>query len=140
MIRKMAFSGAHWWMLLITVGLFVLVAALVDLRPAVDERFFFSSRDTAAEQSGKIDKHFSKAPGLILAISSRDISSAQYLSRIDRLTREVRSIDEVTSVKSCRGGSRSLSPPAWSPVFSGSTCFSSASRGSSRALSAALLP
>jgi hypothetical protein len=49
MIRKLAFSGAHWWMLLITVGLFVLVAALVDLRPFVDEHFFFSSRDTAAE-------------------------------------------------------------------------------------------
>lgn len=117
MIRKLAFSGAHWWMLLITVGLFVLVAVLVDLRPVVDEHFFFSSRDTAAEQSGKIDKHFSKAPGLILAISSRDISSAQYLSRIDRLTREVRSIDEVTSVKSLTAGPKNFADAMASPFW-----------------------
>ena len=33
--------GTHWWMLALTVVLFVLVAALVDLKPVVDENFSF---------------------------------------------------------------------------------------------------
>ncbi len=35
--------GTHWWMLALTVALFVLVAAVVDLKPVVDENFFFAT-------------------------------------------------------------------------------------------------
>lgn len=80
MIRKLASSGAHWWMLLVTAGLFVLVATLVDLKPVVDENFFFSSRDPAVRQSAKIDNRFHASPELILAVSSHDISSPTYLA------------------------------------------------------------
>ncbi|MGH8093701.1 MAG: efflux RND transporter permease subunit [Chthoniobacterales bacterium] len=117
MIRKLASSGAHWWMLVITAGLFVLVAAVVDLKPVVNEHFFFSSRDAAVRQSDKVGKRFSKTPGLILAVSSHDISSPEYLSRIGRLTHEIRAIDEVTSVKSLTSGPKNFEDAMESPFW-----------------------
>ena len=44
MVNKPGLLGVHWWMLLVTAGLFGLVAAFVDLKPVVDENFFFSSK------------------------------------------------------------------------------------------------
>ena len=41
MSTKPVLPGAHWWMLTLTGILFALVAALVDLKPVVDENFFF---------------------------------------------------------------------------------------------------
>jgi len=77
-------------MLLVTAGLSVLVATFVDLRPVVDQNFFFSTRDAARRQSTKIDRRFPSPIGLVLAVSSRDISSAKYLDRIARLTAAIR--------------------------------------------------
>ncbi|PYI84630.1 MAG: hypothetical protein DMF09_07410 [Verrucomicrobia bacterium] len=37
--------GSHWLMLVIASVLFALVAMLVDLKPVVDENFFFSTND-----------------------------------------------------------------------------------------------
>ena len=112
MIRKLVSSGAHWWMLLVTAGLFVLVATLVDLRPVVDENFFFSTRDVAVRQSTKIDTRFHTSPELILAVSSHEISSPTYLGRIARLTQAIRSIDEVTSAKSLTAGPKPVLGPS----------------------------
>ena len=36
-------SGAHWEMLAVTAVLFLLVAVFVDLKPVVEENFFFAS-------------------------------------------------------------------------------------------------
>src|SRR5207237_9156517 len=96
--------GAHWWMLGMTVALFVLVAVFVDLKPVVDENFFFSTSDPQFQQSKKIEQHFPSRPEVILTISSRDIASARYLGRIQRLTEQVEHIDAVTSVKSVTHG------------------------------------
>jgi predicted RND superfamily exporter protein len=117
MIGKLAWSGAHWWMLLVTAGLFVLVATLVDLKPVVDQNFFFSSRDPALRQSEKINERFRTSPELILAVSSHDISSPKYLGRIARLTQEIRSIDEVTSVKSLTAGPKNFEDAMASPFW-----------------------
>src|SRR5712692_9395431 len=76
--------GTHWWMLALTVVLFVLVAALVDLKPVVDENFFFSTSDPQFRQSKKIEERFPSQPELILSVSSQDISSPRYLDRIER--------------------------------------------------------
>src|SRR5216117_267100 len=92
--------GAHWWMLAVTALLFVLVAVFVDLKPVVEESFFFSTRDPGFGQSKKIEKRFPSQPQLILAVSSRDISSPRYLDRIQRLTQQIEAIDEVSGVKS----------------------------------------
>src|SRR5437868_3284087 len=95
----MTWPGAHWLMLLVTGILFALVAAVVDLRPHVDENFFFSTSDPQLGESKKIEKRY-PAPSQILLAVSGNISSPRYLSRIQRLTQKIESIDAVTAVKS----------------------------------------
>src|SRR6059036_3347436 len=91
--------GAHWEMLAVTGVLFVLVAVFVDLKPVVEENFFFSTSDPGFGQSKKIEQRFPSQPEVILAVSSRDISSSRYLGRIQRLTREINTIEAVSAVK-----------------------------------------
>src|SRR5205809_5708647 len=116
--NKPSWLGAHWEMLAITVVLFVLVAAFVDLKPVVDENFFFSTSDPGFRQSKKIEQHFPSRPELILTVSSRDISSPRYLGRIQKLTQEIDSIDGVNSVKSLTAGPKSFQDAVASPFWS----------------------
>jgi predicted RND superfamily exporter protein len=113
---------AHWLVLALTALLFVMVARWVDLRPVVDENFFFSSGDAALQQSKKIEKWFPSQPEVILNISSSDISSSRYLSHIARLTREVQAIDSVSTVKSLTSGSKEFSGRARQPVLAPAPC------------------
>lgn len=50
--------GLHWVMLVIAGVLFALVATFVDLRPVVDENFFFSTSDPGVQQSKKVEQRF----------------------------------------------------------------------------------
>src|SRR5216110_2608549 len=63
--------GLHWAMLVIASGLFVLVATFVDLKPVVDQNFFFSTNDPGILQTKKIERRFPSQPEVILAVSSR---------------------------------------------------------------------
>src|SRR5437762_2234685 len=108
MAKKRVWSGTHWEMLGVTVVLLVLVAVFVDLKPAVDENFFFSTSDPGVRESRKIEQSFPSQPQLILAVSSQDISSPRYLSRIQRLTQQIQAIDEVSAVKSLTAGPKSF--------------------------------
>src|SRR6266568_1196278 len=110
--------GSHWEMLAVTTVLFVLVALVVDLRPVVDENFFFSTSDPGVRQTKKIEQHFPSKPELILTVSSRDISSPRYLGRIQKLTQEIDSIDGVNSVKSLTAGPKSFQDAVASPFWS----------------------
>src|SRR5437868_3517839 len=109
--------SAQWVMLAITILLFVLVALFVDLKPVVDENFFFSSSDPGVQQSKKVEQRFPSQPQLILAVSSHDITSPRYLSRLQHLTQKIQAIDEVTGVKSLTAGPKSpgdaLASPFW---------------------------
>src|SRR6266571_2530057 len=109
--------GTHWWMLALTVAFFVLVVTLVDLKPVVDENFFFSTSDPQFRQSKKIEQHFPSQPQLILSVSSRDISSARYLGRIQRLTQRIKAIDAVTSIKSLTNGPKNFEDALASPFW-----------------------
>src|SRR5438105_12943975 len=84
--------GAHWEMLAVTVALFVLVAVFVDLKPVVEENFFFSTSDPGLAQSKKTEQRFPSQPEIILAVSSSDISSPRYLERIQTLTQALQAI------------------------------------------------
>jgi predicted RND superfamily exporter protein len=121
MVNKPVRLGAHWWMLGVTVVLFGLVAAFVDLRPVVDENFFFSTSDPQFRQSKKIERHFPSQPELILSVSSRDISSPRYLEGIQRLTQRIKAIDAVSTVKSLTEGPKNfqgaLASPFWSRLL-----------------------
>src|SRR6266700_965924 len=110
--------GTNWWMLALTVVLFVLVAALVDLKPVVDENFFFSTSDPQFRQSKKIEQRFPSRPEVILTVSSRDISSPRYLGRIQKLTQQVNTIDAVSAVKSLTAGPKNFQDALASPFWS----------------------
>ena len=93
-----------WAMLTITGVLFGLVALFVDLKPVVNEGFFFSSTDPQFRKSKKIEKRFPAPTEILLNVASNDISSPRYLERIGKLTREIQEIDAVSSVKSLTNG------------------------------------
>ncbi len=107
-----------WLMLVITGVLFGLVAALVDLKPVVDESFFFSSKDSQFHQTKKIETRFPTQPQLVLNVSSSDISSARYLSRIGKLTHQIHEIDAVSAVKSLTDGPKNFEDAVKSPFWS----------------------
>ena len=117
-MRRLTRPGAHWEMLAITAVLFVLVAVFVDLKPVVDENFFFSTSDPGFGQSKKIEQRFPSQPEVILAVSSRDISSPRYLGRIQKLTQQINAIDEVSAVKSLAEGPKSFQDALVSPFWS----------------------
>ena len=118
MAKKPVWLGAHWLMLGLTLVLFGLVATFVDLKPVVDENFFFSTSDPGFGQSKKIEQRFPSQPEVILAVSSRDISSPRYLGRIQKLTREVEAIDGASAVKSLAAGPKSFQDALASPFWS----------------------
>jgi uncharacterized protein len=97
--------------------LFVLVALFVDLKPVVDENFFFSTSDPGVQQSKKVEQRFPSQPQLILAVSSYDITSQRYLSRLQHLTQKIQAIDEVTGVKSLTAGPKSTADALASPFW-----------------------
>src|SRR6266513_876039 len=106
---------ARWLILSLTAVLLVLVVTRVDLRPVVDENFFFSASDPQFQHSKKIERHFPSRPEIILAVSAPDISSPRYLSRIARLTQRVKEVDKVASVKSVTLGPKSFQDALASP-------------------------
>src|SRR6266481_6405221 len=118
LLQKFFEAGAHWQMIAVTIALFVLVAVFVDLKPHVDENFFFSTRDPGFGQEKKIEQHFPSQPQLILAISSSDLSSPRYFERIQKLTAEIDTIDGVTSVKSVASGPKNFQDALASPFWS----------------------
>jgi len=118
MFSKASWFGAHWWMLALTAVLFGGVAFFVDLKPVVDENFFFSTSDPQFRQTKKIEKRFPSPTEVIFAVSSRDISSPHYLGRIQQLTRRIREVDAVTTVKSLTAGPKDFADAAASPFWS----------------------
>src|SRR6266436_2283379 len=116
--NKLTRFSAHLEMLAVTAVLFVLVAVFVDLKPVVEENFFFSTSDPGFGQSKKIEQRFPSQPEVILAVSSRDISSPRYLGRIQKLTQQLNAIDEVSAVKSLAEGPKSFQDALASPFWS----------------------
>ncbi|PYL07264.1 MAG: hypothetical protein DME33_11200, partial [Verrucomicrobia bacterium] len=116
--KRFQLLGLHWLMLVIAGVLFFLVATLVDLKPVVDQNFFFSTNDPGIQQTKKIERRFPSHPEVILAVSSRDISSSRYLSRIQRLTQRVHTIGGASAVKSLAEGPKSFEDAIKSPFWS----------------------
>src|SRR5437762_9243397 len=111
-------SGAHWEMLAVTAVLFVLVLIFVDLKPVVEENFFFATSDPGFGQSKKIEQRFPSQPQLVVAVSSSDISSPRYLGRIQKFTLETEAIEGVSAVKSLTAGPKNFQDALASPFWS----------------------
>ena len=110
-------SWGHWLFLALTVLLLGLVAFFVDLKPHVDENFFFSSHDPIAQESDKIDRMFGGDSQLILAVAAPDISSPNYLERLGRLTDQLNSMPSVDSVESLADGPKNEKDAEKSPFW-----------------------
>src|SRR5438132_14294765 len=106
--KKRVPFGTHWEMLAVTVVLFVLVAVFVDLKPVVDENFFFSTSDPQFQQSKKIEQRFPSQPEVILAVSSRDISSSRYLGQLQHLPHHITTSELWREVRVLPPGARVL--------------------------------
>ena len=109
---------APWAVLVLTALLFAAVARYVDLKPHVDENFFFSSSDPSVGESRKIDQRFPSPSELILTVASSDIASPHYLGKIQKLTQEVDAIHGVSSVKSLTNGPKDFNDAMASPFWS----------------------
>ncbi len=101
--RKVKDKGSrwrHWLFIALTALLLGLVATFVDLKPHVDENFFFSSSNPISRESDRIDRMFGGGSQLILAVAAPDISSPEYLGRLGQLTKLLASVPSVDSVES----------------------------------------
>src|SRR3954468_24502744 len=107
----------HWLMLALTALLFGLVAVFVDLKPQVDENFFFSSNDPQFQESAKIDRIFPSGSQLILSVASPHISSEHYWAKLAQMTRQLESIQTVTSVQSLANGPKGFQDAEKSPFW-----------------------
>lgn len=116
-LLKDKLPGRHWLMLAFTVILFGIVAVFVDLKPQVDENFFFSSNDPKFQESAKIDRIFPSGSQLIVTVASPRISSAHYLKRLAQLTRQLQAVETVTSVESLADGPKSFEDAEKSPFW-----------------------
>jgi len=109
--------GRHWFVLALTALLVCCVALFVDLKPHVDENFFFSSTDPRFQESAKIDRMFGSESQLILAVASDDISSQAYLERLGRMTEQLQSVESVDSVESLADGPKNYEDAEKSPFW-----------------------
>lgn len=116
-LLKNRLPGRHWLMLGATILLFGLVAAFVDLKPQVDQNFFFSSSDPQFQESAKIDRIFPSGNQLIVSVASPRISSEHYLERLAQLTQHLQSIETVTSVESLTDGPKNFEDAEKSPFW-----------------------
>jgi uncharacterized protein len=107
----------HWLMLALTALLFGLVAAFVDLKPQVQANFFFSPKDPEYRDTAKIDKIFPSASQLIINVAAPHISSERYLDRLAQFTRQLQSVESVTSVQSLADGPKNFADAEKSPFW-----------------------
>lgn len=93
------------------------MALFVDLKPHVDEYFFFSSDDPQFRESHAVDKMFPSGDQLIISVSSNDISSDPYLERLSRLTQAIAGVKEVIGVRSLADGPKNFEDAEKSPFW-----------------------
>jgi predicted RND superfamily exporter protein len=105
-------------MLAVTLLLLGLVYAFVDLRPRVDQQFFFSSDDPQLQESNTILRRFPSGSQLILNVASSNIASDQYVDRLRQLTERIASVPSVSGVRSLADGPKDVADAEESPFWS----------------------
>ncbi len=101
----------------VTVFSILLFRSFVDLKPQVDENFFFASDDPQFQADKKISKIFPQPPQIILSAKG-DILSEDYRKRVDRLSGELSALPEVVDVQSLTRGPQDIQHALDSPLWS----------------------
>lgn len=103
-------------MLAFTAGLVAFFLKTVDLKPHVDEKFFFSSDDPQFREDRMISKLFPQPPQLVIGARG-DFHSEEYLEKLRRLTAEIDELTEVFSVQSLTQGPSGVQDAIESPLW-----------------------
>jgi len=80
---------------------------VVDLKPKVDENFFFSKQDPQVRADNRILRLFPEPPQLIVAAAG-DIHSTAYFDRVRALSDELAKVPGVASVESLSRGPKDM--------------------------------
>ncbi len=89
----------------------------VDLKPKVDEHFFFSSEDPQFQEDKMIAQLFPQPPQVIIAAKG-DIRTGEYTAKIEKLSEALSSLPEVFGLQSLTRGPKSLEDALESPLWS----------------------
>ncbi|MDA9101318.1 MMPL family transporter, partial [Omnitrophica bacterium] len=102
--------------LIVTAGILVTLFTFMDLKPQVDQNFFFSSDDPQFKSDKIINRIFPQPPQLIMSVKG-EIYSEAYAEKIGRLTGIIQSVDEVFSVQSITNGPDDVRDALESPLW-----------------------
>ena len=100
----------------LTIFSLFFVFRYVDLKPRVDENFFFSTHDPQIQTDHLISKIFSQEPEVILSARG-DIHSQDYLRKVHELTSELSVIPGIDTVQSLTHGPRDTNAALQSPLW-----------------------
>jgi hypothetical protein len=109
---------SQWVAIAVCAILGVALFALVDLTPAVEGDFFFSTDDPQLQGSRLVEQQFGSAPQIFIAARSDRLFSRQYLQRIRGLTADLSRVDGVVDVRSLTQGPEELENIDESPFWS----------------------
>lgn len=112
--KLIAGMAAGW--VVFTVLVLCFFSAHVDLKPQVDENFFFSSDDPQFQADKKITDRFPQPPQIILGVRGA-IQSAAYYEKIRKLSEDLLGLEEVFVVQSLSHGPHSFDDAVKSPLW-----------------------
>ena len=109
------------WLPVVSLALTALLGAAtyawVDLKPRVDERFFFAADSPAYREAHALSKRFSNQALLVVTAAADDLGTEAYRQRLEQLTRKLERLERVISVRSLAQGPDGLEDARQSPLW-----------------------
>lgn len=103
-------------LLVLTLAAVIIVVAVVDLAPVVNENFFFASDDPAFRMDARIAEAFPPQPQVIVSVAG-DLHDDAYYAKVARLTRSLDDVPGVDRVQSVTRGPRNVSDAFEGPFW-----------------------
>ena len=100
-----------------TALLLLFFSRTVDLKPKVDETFFFSKQDPQLKADNQIHKMFPGSSQIVL-VATGDIKSQAYSERVKALSDELARLPGVTGLESLSRGPKDIEDALKSPLWS----------------------
>ncbi len=115
--KQSAFSLEAWTFLLLATLSLIILFRYVDLKPHVDNDFFFSSDDPSYQADEEISQLFERNDNQLILSIAGDIFSKEYQDKIGHLTHIISSYPTVISVKSITSGPHDVHDALQSPLW-----------------------
>ena len=115
-LRAVKLPSTREWISCVAAVLAVAaVLTWVDLRPRVQEDFFFSAEDPALQTLREIDRRFPPTPQIIVRATGTDIDAENYRTAVGALGEELARVAGITGVYSV--ATESATSPLWSRLL-----------------------